>query len=172
MARIDHLILELAATLKNESESPINFFKRFLDDIFMVYSGTMESLHNFVNELNNLHPTIKFTMSHTTPHVIDKPNCGCKPATSIPFLDTSCQIDQGKIVTDLYRKKTDRNQYLLTSSCHPAHVTENIPYSLAMRIVRICSLPEARESRFQELKNLLSSRDYKTDNLASIATRH
>ena len=72
-----------------------------------------------------------------------------------------CTIQGGKIVTDLYRKKTDRNQYLLTSSCHPAHTTQNIPFSLALRIVRICSLPQDREKRFQELKELLLARDYK-----------
>ena len=67
----------------------------------------------------------------------------------------------GKIITGLYRKETDRNQYLLPSSCHPAHVTENIPFSLAMRIVRICALKEDREKRFLELKDLLLARDYK-----------
>ena len=64
-------------------------------------------------------------------------------------------------MTDLYRKETDRNQYLLPSSCHPSHVTQNIPYSLALRIVRICSFSEDREKRFSELKDLLLSRDYK-----------
>ena len=59
------------------------------------------------------------------------------------------------------RKETDRNQYLLPSSCHPAHVTQNIPYSLALRIVRICSFKEDRERRFLELKDFLLSRDYR-----------
>ena len=80
---------------------------------------------------------------------------------SLPFLDTLCKLEDGKIITDLYRKETDRNQYLLTSSCHPAHVTDNIPFSLALRIVRICTHPEDREKRFDELKALLLSRDYK-----------
>ena len=62
---------------------------------------------------------------------------------------------------DLYRKPTDRNQYLLTSSCHPTHVTSNIPFSLALRIVRICSLPEDRDKRLAELKVMLLERDYK-----------
>ena len=74
-------------------------------------------------------------------------------------------------MTDLYRKETDRNQYLLTSSCHPAHVTENIPFSLALRIVRICSLPEAMEKRFLELKNLLLSRGYKLGSINAALDR-
>ena len=37
---------------------------------------------------------------------------------------------------------------------------KNIPYSLAMRIVRICTNPSNRENRFSELKNLLLERGY------------
>ena len=85
----------------------------------------------------------------------------CCTGTSLPFLDTSCNISEGKIKVDLYRKPTDRNQYLLPSSCHPAHVTSNIPFSLAYRIVRICSDPETRDKRLDELKQLLVDRNYK-----------
>jgi hypothetical protein len=49
----------------------------------------------------------------------------------------------------------------MTSSCHPAHVTKNIPFSLAYRIVRICSEPKSRDKRLSELKELLLSRNYK-----------
>ena len=84
-------------------------------------------------------------MSHTTPPNIENPGCDCTPQQSIPFLDTSCRISDGKIVTDLFRKETDRNQYLLPSSCHPSHVTQNIPFSLALRIVRICTYSTDRE---------------------------
>ena len=66
------------------------------------------------------------------------------------------------IIVDLYKKPTDRCQYLLTSSCHPPHITENIPFSLAYRIVRICSEEETRDKRLEELKTMLLSRDYKT----------
>ena len=87
--------------------------------------------------------------------------CECELSTKLAFLDTSCEISDGKLIVDLFRKETDRNQYLLTSSCHPTHVTNNIPYSLALRIVRICSLPETRNNRLLELKQLLLTRDYK-----------
>ena len=98
-------------------------------------------------------------MSHTaSKHPGDQ--CDCPQVTSVPFLDTSCSIVDGKIITDLYRKETDRNQYLLPSSCHPAHVTNNIPFSLGLRIVRICSRPEDREKRFGELKQMLLERNY------------
>ena len=65
------------------------------------------------------------------------------------------------IIVDLFKKPTDRNMYLLTSSYHPNHITSNIPYSLALRITRICSEPETRDLRHSELKELLLERDYK-----------
>ena len=87
--------------------------------------------------------------------------CPCPINTEIPFLDTSCKLENGKIILDLYKKQTDRNQYLLTSSIHPAYCHENIPMSLAMRINRICTKPETRDMRFQELKEMLLERDYR-----------
>ena len=163
MARkIDPKIIELATTLANGS-NPILFFKRFLDDVFMVYRGPIDALHHFLTELNNIHPTIKFTMSHAFPNLKETQHlCECDQSITLPFLDTSCKIINGKIIVDLYRKETDRNQYLLTTSCHPAHVTKNIPFSLALRIVRICSLSEDRDKRLEELKSLLLTRNYKS----------
>ena len=165
--RIDKKIEALATQLQN-GINPLLCLKRFLDDIFTIYTGTLENLHKFSEELNNIHPTIKFTMNHTTPsfsspsdYHVPPPTCACCTGTSLPFLDTSCNISEGKIKVDLYRKPTDRNQYLLPSSCHPAHVTSNIPFSLAYRIVRICSDPETRDKRLDELKQLLVDRNYK-----------
>ena len=85
--------------------------------------------------------------------------CDCDETFSIPFLDTLCSIKNGKIDTDLY-KKTDRNQYLLPSSCHSKLTTKAIPFSLGLWIVRICSDPQKRDLRLNELKHLLLERGY------------
>jgi hypothetical protein len=69
------------------------------------------------------------------------------PNFGLPISECLVGVKVGKIVTDLYRKESDRNQYLV--KC-----TNNSPISLTMRIVRICSEPEAREGRFVELKQL------------------
>ena len=163
MARtIDSKIKELADKLSENNESPLKLFKRFLDDIFIIFTGSTKKLHMLLKEINTIHPNIQLTMNHTT--LSDEPiedKCECQEQTSIPFLDTSCTLKNGQIITDLYRKPSDRNQYLLTSSCHPIQCTENIPYSLAMRINRICSEIESREVRFAELKQLLLDREYR-----------
>ena len=84
---------------------------------------------------------------------------------------TQCQIKQNKIIIDLYRKPTDRNQYLLRSSCHPNSITKNIPYSLALRIVRICSETDTRDMRLNELRQMLLDRDYKASIIDAAITR-
>ena len=144
---------------------PIRMFKRFLDDILMLWCGTVESLHSFIRAINTINPSIQFTLSHTflpSDLATTTPSCKCEQISSLPFLDTSLSIQDGRVTVDLYRKPTDRNQYLLTSSCHPAHVTNNIPFSLALRIVRICSKQDTRDLRLKELQELLLARGYKS----------
>ena len=69
------------------------------------------------------------------------------PFKSISYLDTLCEIKEGEIITDLYRKATDKIQYLLTSSFHPIDCFKSIPFSLAMRIDRICNETQNRYNR-------------------------
>ena len=107
--------------------------KRFLDDIFKVFIGPVQDLHRIFDEINKIHPSFKFIMSHTSyisPNASSQCVCPCEE--SISFLDTFCKISEGQIILDLHKKNTDINMYL-PSSYHPTHQHENIPFSLAMR---------------------------------------
>ena len=66
MAEINEKIKALALVLSQDNISAIKFYKRFLDDIFILYSGTPQELHQFLGHLNEIHPGIKFTMEHKT----------------------------------------------------------------------------------------------------------
>ena len=162
MNKIDELMKELARNITNSD--PIRLYKRFLDDIFLVWKGSVPELQTFLEEINNLHPSIKFTAELTCPYkcnIVGPHDCFCHQTQSIPFLDTSVSIKDGKFFTDLYRKPSDRCQYLLPSSCHPSHVTQNIPYNLCYRLLRICSNKETLEKRLAELKEFLETRSYR-----------
>ena len=137
--KIDPVIQDIA---KKYEEGEIDFMKQFLDNIFKIFIGTTKNLHLFFDEINKIHPSIKFTMSHTSnsKETIET-KCSCKPLEAINFLDTTCRIENGKILFDLYKKPTDRNMYLLPLSCHPLQHHQNVPYGLAKRINRICSIP-------------------------------
>ena len=109
---------------------------RFIDDIFMIWTQSLDDLQT----------SIKFTSNHSF--------------TSIPFLDVSVSLCNGTITTDLYTKPTDKHQYLLQSSCHPKHTKRAIPFSLALRLRRICSSDDTFTLRTNELKTYLNKRGY------------
>ena len=123
------------------------FWFRYIDDIFMVWTHGNEKLDSFIAYLNNIHPTIKFTSQRST--------------TSIPFLYVNIQLHNGKIETDPYCKPTDKHQHLLYSSSHPFHTKKSIPYSLSLRLRRICSKEDSFNIRATELELCLTKRGYK-----------
>ena len=171
MARkIYKYILKLINKYYKNRNMKLLLFKRFLDDLFFIFSGSTKTLHLFVEEVNRIHPNIQFTMEHTTiPNEVDP--CDCAVKTSIPFLDTQVSIKNNRLSVDLYKKPTDRNQYLLPSSCHPPHCVENIPFSLAMRIVRICTENITRDQRLGELEQFLLDREYNLSIVQSAINR-
>ena len=87
--------------------------KECSDDIFMIFFRSFSQPHQFFDEINEMHPTIKFTMTHTTPKTLSdqEKKCPCERIDAIPFLDTLCELKEGANSTGLYRKPTDRNQY-------------------------------------------------------------
>ena len=132
------------------AQSPLKPFIwwRYTDDIFMVWTHGEEKLNEFMAHINSSHNTIKFTHEFSE--------------LSISFLDVTVLLDNNnQISTDLYVKSTDTHQYLLHTSCHPYHVKKSIPFSLALRIRRICSTAEKFKQRTSELLEFLCKRGHK-----------
>ena len=75
--------------------------------MFLISEYGEEKLRNFIEILNEIHPTMKFTAEWSQ--------------KSINFLDVTVSLVDGQIETDLYVKPTDSHQYLHSSSCHPYH---------------------------------------------------
>ena len=164
--KVDRKMKEIAEKYQQNGENSLKTFKRFLDDIFLVFCGKTKELHAFLEEVNQINQTIQLTMNHTSiPGEADEHKCSCIEQNEVSFLDTVCSIKNGEIETSIFRKDTDRNQYLLPSSCHPRQTTQAIPYSLATRVVRICSNLQKRDQELEKLKNLLLERDYKHETI-------
>ena len=122
------------------------FWKRFIDDIFLLWTGTAEELEQFLTYINTVHPTIKFTSNVSE--------------ESVSFLDISVSLRNGVLHTDLHTKSTDSHAYLRRDSCHPAHVKKNLPYSQFLRLRRLCSDEAQFQKRCDELERHLSARGY------------
>ena len=128
------------------THSPLIWW-RYIDDIFLLWTHDEEKLNDFITYLNNLHPTIKFTSSFSY--------------NEIPFLDVKVMLLNSRLETDLYVKPTDKHQYLLKSCCHPSHTKQSIPFSMALRLRRVCSTDEFFNTRSDALTSHLIKRGYK-----------
>ena len=110
-----------------------------------IYSGK-DNLKEFLKYCNKQNKHIRFTESET--------------GTTVPFLDVSVSLQSEKLHKDLYCKPKDKLQYLCYTSCHPKHTKNSLPYSLALRLRRICSTDELFSLRTKEMKQHLLNRGY------------
>ena len=131
---------------KETGEYIRNTWKRYLDDVFILWTKPREELEKFHKLLNTLNPNIQFTIEYS--------DC------SIPFLDIMVTKRQTNIITDIFYKATDTHQYLNFKSCHPTHTKRNIPYNLARRICSIVTDENIRNQRLEELNVFLSAQNY------------
>jgi hypothetical protein len=55
--------------LSSAPDHLIPLWKRFIDDIFLIWTHGEESFQTFITHLNSVHPTIKFEISYSTKSV-------------------------------------------------------------------------------------------------------
>ena len=91
------------------------FSKRFINDIFFIWTESEESLEKFLEDLNKFHPNIKFTY--------------VKSKEKINFVDVVIKIKEGRFIPDLYCKPTGSHQYLHYDSCRADHIKRSIIFS-------------------------------------------
>ena len=122
-------------------------YKRYIDDGIGFWTEGENSLLEFANHANSIHPRIKVTLRWSK----DK----------IEFHDTWVKLKGGKIETDLFCKETDKHLYLQRDSDHPKHTKACIPYGLGLRLKRICSKDKSYEEQKGVLQSQLIRRGYK-----------
>jgi hypothetical protein len=122
------------------------FLARLIDDIFFFWNSSEVLLLEFINFLNDCHPSIKFEATYSK----DK----------IHFLDTEVYIQDNTVRTTIFTKPTDKKQYLHFSSYHPAHVTKAIPYSQALRYRRNIEDDSILKTELKNLMKFFTNRGY------------
>lgn len=131
--------------LSSRSLKPF-YYKRFIDDIFIIWPHGEATLLSFISAFNNVHPSISFSHSYS-------------PST-IDFLDVTVCIHGTQLTTKLYRKPTDRHRYLHFESSHKRDCKLSIPYSQALRFKRICSEQSDFNANCTELRSALLKQKY------------
>ncbi|XP_065660058.1 uncharacterized protein LOC136083998 [Hydra vulgaris] len=140
---------------KIECENIQNNFKRNMDDGFVALLKSIK-VNLLLKCLNSLHPDIKYTdeqskisYTNTTQYQF------------LNFLDISVILHDNNIIeTYIFYKPTNSNDYLNYKSHHPKHTKENIPFTLAKRIICFVSNRIIMEIRLQQLKIFLVRCNY------------
>ena len=126
-------------------------WSRYIDDVFFIWTHSEEDLDDFLVFCNSYNSNIQLDP--------------IPPSKNIPFLDVSVIIENGKLICGLYTKPTDSHLCLRWSSCHSIHKKENLPYTLALRIRRICTRLTDFEKHAKKLRSYLIARGYKLKNI-------
>ena len=100
----------LEAQLINQAPESIHSWKRFIDDIFIIWTGTTEEFEKFMSNINQIHPTIKFTYEISD--------------TELTFLDVTLykgERFESTNTLDLktHIKATTKQLYVHSTSYHP-----------------------------------------------------
>ena len=133
------------------SKAPNNLqpliWKRFIDDIFFIWTHGGTALQEFYDYLNTIHPTIKFEISHSN--------------QEINFLDTTIFFKHDtKLESTLFVKSTDTCSLLHATSFHPDSCKSSVIYSQALRYCRIITDHTKLKEQLDILKENLLRRGY------------
>ena len=131
----------------------IHTWKRYIDDIFIIWTGTKEELESYISKINTLHPTIKFTYEMDTDELI--------------FLDTTVykgdRFKQHNILDiRTHIKKTNKQLYIHKDSYHPKSVKKAIIKGETKRYLRTNSNKTTFDHMKLKLIHKLKQRGYKT----------
>lgn len=129
-----------------DSIQELLFYKRFLDDIFLIIDIT--DILDLTDWLNSKlkHSYLNFTWESST--------------QSINFLDVTVSLEDNIIHTEIFTKPMSKHLYLHSSSNHPSHLKNSLYYSQGLRIVKICSDFTTRVKHLISLYNKFKNRFY------------
>ncbi|XP_053561630.1 vomeronasal type-2 receptor 26-like [Bombina bombina] len=133
----------------NDYKKNIRFYTRFINDVLIIWNGSIEQMEKFVTSLNNNSMNLKFTWSWAR--------------DGINFLDLKVKADMSnKIVSmETFRKELAGNTILRAESNHPKHLKSAIPKGQFMRLRRNCSSVEDYNRHADQLRKCLIDREAK-----------
>ena len=121
------------------------FWFRFVDDIFCIWP-LEENVNEFLFNLNNQVPSIKFT-------------CEEEIDACLPFLDVCIYRNINGFKFSVYRKPTNISSYIHYYSNHSEEIKKATFSSMFLRALRICS-PEYMQEEFENIYNIAEKLRY------------
>lgn len=146
---ISNIFMDHFETLIFSSWNPRpKLWLRYVDDIFCIWKSEENIQYQFLDHINGLRPTIKFT--------VEDEHDGC-----LPFLDVLVsKSDNNKINTSIYRKPTFSGQFLNFNSNHPNYVKLSVAQNLFNKLFMLESDEVQRKNQEDETVKFLEMNQY------------
>ncbi|OCT68769.1 hypothetical protein XELAEV_18040060mg [Xenopus laevis] len=125
-------------------------YVRHIDDLLVLWDGTLDTLTEFHTFLNNMEEALKFTYTCI--------------GNTINFLDVQLTKVGAKLKTDLFRKETD--SLLHYTSFHPKSLRDSLPLTQYTRLKRIVSNEKDFDKQAMEMTSRFIDRGYHRDVLS------
>ncbi|KAJ1214531.1 hypothetical protein NDU88_002149, partial [Pleurodeles waltl] len=145
---VDHFERQVVVHDDNPFLQQSKLWKRYIDNILLVWTGTREEALTLSNWLNAANPFLNFTMT-----IGDN---------RLPFLDLLIYENYGALATEVYYKPMDRNNLLQFQSFHPQALKENLPVGQFLRLRQNCSTLTDYRKHAYKLAKKLQAKDYPT----------
>lgn len=138
--------------IQNVFLSRIVLWKRFIDDVFMIWRGDQNDLNDFLKYLNSTTNYLSFTMEQND--------------SSIHFLDLTLFKGEDNSIGSIFRKPLSRNTLLKADSNHQKQLIQNIPIGQFLRLRRNCSNIMDFQCKAIEMKDRFQQRGYPTSKIS------
>ncbi|KAJ1137394.1 hypothetical protein NDU88_003801 [Pleurodeles waltl] len=130
----------------NPYRDKIKLWKRYIDDVLLIWTGNKEEALAFAAWLNGANPFLTFTM-----------NMG---DNKLLFLDLLIYEHDGGLATEVYYKPTDCNNLLQYQSFHPRALRDNLRVGQFLRLRLNCSSVTDYRKHADKLTTKLHTKDY------------
>ncbi|XP_041422161.1 uncharacterized protein LOC121394669 [Xenopus laevis] len=131
--------LELGASLV--------LWRRYIDDIVLVWRGSASSLCEYVASLNQNDLNIDLSLTYSY--------------EKINFLDLEIYSKDTQLHFKTFFKEVDANNYVLPYSNHHPQWVKSIPFSQMCRLKKNCSEDKVLEEQLDQMSNKFRERGYK-----------
>lgn len=124
-------------------------YLRYIDDVFGVWTHGLDALLTYLDFLNAVHPSIKFTLEHTA------------DTGDLAFLDTKIKISEsGAYSSELYRKPMAAPVIIHYKSALPMTTKKNAVRSQFLRALQVSSPGLPRTRSLQIIEDLFVKNGY------------
>jgi len=130
-----------------------SLYKRYVDDVFMLWLFGMKALSTFVEHMNNQHPLIRFTIEHSD-----------NAKRAVDFLDLTISISpQCSLEWELFMKPSHSGVHLSYLSSVPMSTKLSVARNQFARAIGNSSGPEESVRSIAKIQDLLMQNDYPAD---------